>query len=90
MTQDEIMEMALKALTTAKRFGAFHGADWAFDEIVNAVKDLESALEAHKELAKQEQRKPLTGEKIMDLCAEQWASHPVEVARIIEAAHGIK
>ena len=27
----------------------------------------------------------LTDEEIMDLCAAQWASHPIEVARIIEA-----
>ena len=37
-----------------------------------------------------EQRKPLTDEQIMDLCAKQWASHPIEVARAIEAAHNIK
>ena len=36
------------------------------------------------------ERKPLTDEQIMDLCAKQWASHPIEVARAIEAAHGIK
>lgn len=36
------------------------------------------------------QRKPLTDEQIMDLCAAEWASHPIEVTRIIEAAHGIK
>ena len=36
------------------------------------------------------QRKPLTEEEIMDLCAAQWASHPVEVARAVEQAHGIK
>ena len=36
------------------------------------------------------QRKPLTDEQIMDLCAKQWASHPIEVARAIEAAHNIK
>ena len=35
------------------------------------------------------QRKPLTDEEIMNLCASEWASHPIEVARIIEAAHGI-
>jgi hypothetical protein len=35
------------------------------------------------------QRKPLTDGEIMDLCAKQWASHPIEVARVIEAAHGI-
>jgi hypothetical protein len=27
----------------------------------------------------------LTDDEIMDLCAAQWASHPIEVARIIEA-----
>jgi hypothetical protein len=27
----------------------------------------------------------LTDEEIMDLCAAQWASHPIDVARIIEA-----
>jgi hypothetical protein len=27
----------------------------------------------------------LTNEEIMDLCAAQWASHPIDVARIIEA-----
>jgi hypothetical protein len=26
----------------------------------------------------------LTDEEIMDLCAAQWASHPIDVARIIE------
>ena len=35
------------------------------------------------------QRKPLTEEEIMGLCAAQWASHPVEVARAVERAHGI-
>ena len=35
------------------------------------------------------QRLPLTEEEIMDLCAAQWASHPVEVARAVEQAHGI-
>lgn len=36
------------------------------------------------------QRQPLTDEQIMSLCAAEWASHPIEVARVIEAAHGIK
>lgn len=37
----------------------------------------------------QPQRKPLTDAAIMKLCSAQWASHPIEVARAIEAAHGI-
>ena len=36
------------------------------------------------------QRKPLTDEQIMKLCSAQWLSHPIEVARAIETAHGIK
>jgi hypothetical protein len=34
------------------------------------------------------QRQPLTDEQIWNLL--QWVSHPIEVARVIEDAHGIK
>ena len=49
----------------------------------------ETYCQEHCEFRAPPQRKPLTDEEIMNLCASEWASHPIEVARVIEAAHGI-
>jgi hypothetical protein len=35
--------------------------------------------------SKKREWRGLTDDEIMDFCAAQWASHPIEVARIIEA-----
>jgi hypothetical protein len=55
-----------------------------------ALRILRGFIPAMKAYATPPQRKPLTEEEIMGLCAAQWASHPVEVARVVEQAHGIK
>ena len=54
------------------------------------VIDKSAAVRIATSLGWEPKRKPLTDEEIMNLCASEWASHPIEVARIIEAAHGIK
>ena len=54
------------------------------------VIDKSAAVRIATSLGWEPKRKPLTDEEIMNLCASEWASHPIEVARAIEAAHGIK
>lgn len=77
-------------------FRSEHGAKFhecqaiAEAEKQEPVIDKAAAIRIATSLGWEPQRQPLTDEQIMSLCAAEWASHPIEVARVIEAAHGIK
>jgi hypothetical protein len=64
---------------TFAAIGKLKEVELELHRLKNYVEMMNRSVEAQREW------QGLTDDEIMDLCAAQWASHPIEVARIIEA-----